>query len=112
VKWSVAHEQLAHETRAYAGSFGDHDADEVVPAFLELYDGMIAVSTRDPGVARSESEARFVLRWPEGTCEAHATMKIESDAKDYRVRIELRASQDGEELWRREWNETIPRDHQ
>jgi len=39
-------------------------------------------------------------------------MSIESDAHDYRVRIELTAGQDGQELWRRSWDETIPRDHQ
>jgi predicted acyl esterase len=112
VKWSIAHEQLAHETRAYAGSFGDHEADQNMPSFVELYDGMVAVSTQDPGIARSQSEARFVMRWPEATCETHATMKVESDAGHYRVRIELTASEDGQERWRREWDRTIARDHQ
>jgi len=52
------------------------------------------------------------MRWPEATCESHVTMSIESDAHDYRVRIELTAGQDGQELGRRSWDETIPRDHQ
>jgi hypothetical protein len=112
VKWSIAREQLAHETRAYAGSFGDHEADENIPSFVELYDGTVAVSTRDPGVARSQSEARFVMRWPEATCESYVTMRIESDARDYHVHIELTTSEDGQERWRRKWDRTIPRDHQ
>ena len=37
VKWSIEREQLAHETRAHAGSFGDHEADDTIPSFLELY---------------------------------------------------------------------------
>jgi len=112
VRWSVAHEQLAHETRANAGSFGDHESEGTMPSFLELYDGVVTVSTQDPGIARSQSESRFAIRWPEATCESHVFMNVESDARDYRVRIELSASQDGQELWRREWDRKIPRDHQ
>ena len=112
VKWSVAHEQLKHETRAYAGSFGDYDAHDVVPSYSELYDGVVTVSTDDPGVARSESEARFEMRWPEATCTSHVRMSIASDAKTYRVRIDLTTSEDGQERWSRSWERTIPRDHQ
>ena len=97
VKWSVAHEQLKHETRAYAGSFGDYDAHDVVPSYSELYDGVVTVSTDDPGVARSESEARFEMRWPEATCTSHVRMSIASDAKTYRVRIDLTTSEDDQE---------------
>jgi uncharacterized protein len=112
VKWSVAHEQLKHETRAYAGSFGDYEAKGEVPSFVELYDGVVSVSTDDPGAARSESEARFEMRWPEATCASATTMRIESDRDSYRVEIDLRVSEDGRELWHRRWEETFPRDGQ
>jgi predicted acyl esterase len=112
VKWSVAHEQLAHETRAYAGSFGDHDGQGPIPSLLELYDGVVTVSTNDPGVARSESEARFVLRWEEAVCESHVRMRIDSDAREYRVHIELTTAEDGQERWRRSWDRAFPRDLQ
>jgi hypothetical protein len=112
VKWSIAREQLAHETRASAGSFGDHDADQVIPSFVELYDGVVSVSTEDPGVARSESEARFVLRWREATCEAHVRMRLDSDATEYRVHIDLTTAEGGQERWGRSWDRTFPRDLQ
>ena len=112
VKWSVAHEQLKHETRAHAGSFGDYDARDDVPSFSELYDGVVTVSTDDPGSRGLGREARFEMRWPEATCASHVRMSIASDAKTYRVRIDLTTSEDGEERWSRSWERTIPRDHQ
>jgi predicted acyl esterase len=112
VRWEVSHEQLAHETRAYAGSFGDYEPHDSVPSFAELYDGLVTVSTDDPGRARAHGEARFELRWPEATCVARSTLAVESDADAYRVRIDLTVGEDGRELWHRAWERTIPRDHQ
>ncbi len=110
MKWAIEHHQLAHETRASAGSFGDYDAHGDTPSFVELYDGVVAVSTDDPGRAWSDSEARFELRFPEATCSAHVTMRVESDRSDYHVKIHLTVSEDGRELWTRDWDRTIPRD--
>jgi hypothetical protein len=112
VRWEVSHEQLKHETRAYAGSFGDYDATDDVPAFAELYDGVVAVSTDDPGIARAHGEARFTMRFPEATCESHVTVKIDSDKETYRLAIELTVSEDDDVLWVRRWDREIPRDHQ
>jgi predicted acyl esterase len=112
VKWSVEHRQLSHETVAVAGSFGDYEADPdgEAPSFLELYDGTVRVSTDDPALAASDSEARFELRFPEAMCEAHAMMHVESDRHEYRVTIDLTTREDGEERWHRRWERTFPRD--
>jgi predicted acyl esterase len=110
VKWSVEHHQLEGETRATAGSFGDYEAADDVPSFQELYDGVVAVSSSDPGKAWSDSEARFELRFQEAVCDAHVRMRIDSDRDTYRVGIELEVSEDGEERWRRRWDRTIARD--
>jgi predicted acyl esterase len=112
VKWSIEQDVLKRQTLAHAGSFGDHDAIEDVPAFLELYDGTVSVSTKDPGQAESTSEARFVIRYPEATCESHVTMNVASDRHAYHVSIALTVSESGEERGRRSWERTIPRDHQ
>ncbi|MGZ5327718.1 MAG: hypothetical protein ACXWFU_05090, partial [Actinomycetota bacterium] len=112
VRWEVSHEQLKHETRAYAGSFGDYDARDDIPPFAELYDGVVAVSTDDPGVARAHGEARFTMRFPEATCESYATVKLDSDRDTYRLVIELTVSEDDDILWVRRWDREIPRDHQ
>lgn len=112
VKWSVTHEQLKHETRAAAGSFGDYDAHDEVPSFVELYDGEMGVSTEDPGLAWVQAEARFVMRWDEAECGSHVALSLTSDADTYRLRIDLTVSEDGQERWRRAWDRTFPRDHQ
>ena len=112
VRWEISHEQLKHETRAYAGSFGDYDAHDDVPSFAELYDGHVAVSTEDPAIAREGSEARFTLRFPEATCEARVVMSLTSSADDYRLKLDLTTSEDGEHRWSRTWDRTFPRDHQ
>ncbi len=82
VRWEVSHEQLRHETRAYAGSFGDYEAHDEVPSFAELYGGVVAVSTDDPGIARAESESRFTMRFPEATCETRVAMSLTSTSGD------------------------------
>ena len=112
VRWEVSHEQLKHETRAYAGSFGDYEARDDIPPFAELYDGVVAVSTDDPGIARAHAEARFTMRFPEATCESYAIVKLDSDRDTYRLAIELTVSEDDDVLWVRRWDREIPRDHQ
>jgi uncharacterized protein len=112
VRWEVSHEQLKHETRAYAGSFGDYEAHDAVPSFAEHYGGLVAVSTDDPSLARAESDSRFTIRFPEATCETRAVLSLTSDRSQYRLRIDLTASEDGEERWSRSWDRTFPRDHQ
>ena len=112
VRWEISHEQLKHETCAYAGSFGDYDAYDDVPSFAELYGGHIAVSTEDPGIGRAESESRFTMRFPEATCEARVVMSLTSTATGYRLKLDLTTSEAGEARWSRTWDRTFPRDHQ
>lgn len=112
VRWDITHDQLTHETRAYAGSFNDYDAKSDVPPFSELYGGHMAVSTTDPGVARAEAEARFTLRFPEGTCESQVTMMLTSTATEYELFMELTTSEAGQRREGRRWSMTFPRDHQ
>jgi uncharacterized protein len=112
VRWEVSHEQLKHETRAYAGSFGDYDAADDIPSFAETYGGVVAVSTDDPGIARAHGEARFTMRFPEATCESYATMRLDSDRDTYRLAIELAVSEGDAVRWTRRWDREIPRDHQ
>jgi hypothetical protein len=112
VKWAIAHEALAHATRAEAGSAGDYGARDGATAFAERYDGVVRVSLDDPGTASSSSEGWYELRFPEATCAAHAEMTVESDRQAYRVGIDLVVSEDGVERWRRRWDRTFPRDLQ
>src|SRR5204863_10115333 len=95
VRWTIERDQISGETHAHAGSFGDYPAAGAVPSYSELYGGTVSVSRRDPGRARSVSEGRFVIRFPEAECESHARMTVSSDAAAYDLRIELEVREDG-----------------
>jgi uncharacterized protein len=112
VRWEVSNEHLRHESRAYAGSFGDYGAHDEVPSFAELYGGVVTVSTDDPGIARAESETRFTMRFPEATCETRVVMSLTSTSATYHLRLELTTSEDDEERWARSWDRTFSRDLQ
>ncbi|MGN6379564.1 MAG: CocE/NonD family hydrolase [Gaiellales bacterium] len=112
VTWAIERRVLERETVAHAGSSGSYQAAGDVPAFDELYGGRAIVPLEDPGRACTQSEARFTVRWPEATCEAHVTMRVDGTPDAYRVRIELAAWEDGGQRWQRSWDETIPRDLQ
>jgi len=111
-RWEITHDQLTRETRAYAGSFNDHVASDGVPSFSELYGGHMAVRTNSPGTARAEAEARFVMRFPEATCESHVVMTLASTETEYQLRFDLTTSESGKARWHRSWERTFPRDHQ
>ena len=112
VLWRIEEDILKRERRAWAGSFGAYPAQGQVPAFSDQYRGVVGVSTTDPGRAYADGEATFEIRWPEAICSTHTEVKVESDRTTYRVRVELVASENGEERWRRSWDRTIPRDLQ
>jgi uncharacterized protein len=112
VLWRIEDDVLKQERRAWAGSFTDNSAEGELPAFSDLYRGVVAVSTVDPGRAYADGEATFEVRWPEGTCATHTDVRIESDRTSYQVHAELIASENGEERWRRSWDRTFPRDLQ
>ncbi|TMK67211.1 MAG: CocE/NonD family hydrolase, partial [Actinobacteria bacterium] len=57
VVWRIEHDVLDRETRAVAQSSGTTEAEGERPRFHELYGGTVAVSTRDPAVARADSRA-------------------------------------------------------
>lgn len=110
VRWSVAHDVLRRVTSANAGSTFEEEPVEHVPSMHSHYDGVVSVSTIDPGKASAHGEAAFEIRWPEATVNSRADVVIESDAEAYRATIDLVVHEDGEERFRRRWERTIPRD--
>jgi hypothetical protein len=112
VTWAIEHRVLERETVARAGSSGSYPASGEIPALDELYGGRVTVPLDDPGRASADSQARFVIRWPEATCESHVAMRVDGSPDAYRVRIDLTAGEEGGERWQRTWERTIPRDLQ
>ena len=110
VRWSVTHEALTRTTSANAGSTFVDEATDTVPAMRSHYDGVVSVSTVDPGRAIARGEAAFEMQWAEATVTSRAECTIESDATTYRTTIDLLVHEDGEERFRRRWERAIPRD--
>ena len=110
VRWSVTHEALTRITSANAGSTFEDDATPDVPAMRSHYDGIVSVSTTDPGRAVARGEAEFEMRWGEASVRSRSDLTIESDAEAFHVTIDLVVHDDGEERFRRRWDRTIPRD--
>jgi hypothetical protein len=110
VRWSITREALTRTTSANAGSTFEEEAVEHVPWMHSHYDGVVSVSTIDPGKASAHGEAAFEIRWPEATVNSRADVVIDSDAESYHATIDLVVHEDGEERFRRRWERTIPRD--
>jgi uncharacterized protein len=109
VEWRIEHEVLGRETRAIARSAGTTQADGDRPWMRERYGGLVAASTADPGTARAESAAEFVIEWPEATVGSKVRHTVTSDASSYHLVIELDVTEGDEPRWSRRWDRTIPR---
>jgi uncharacterized protein len=109
VVWTIEHDVLDRETRAVAKSSGTTEAQGERPRFHELYGGTVAVSTRDPAVARADSRASLTIEWPEATITSQVHQVVRSDAEAYHLTIELDVSENGMPRWSRQWERRIPR---
>jgi hypothetical protein len=110
--WRIEHDVADGQTRAVVENRGDHPATDDAASFAELYGGTVAVSPTDPGRSSASGRARFEIRYPEATVGSEVETSVESDRDAYRVKIDLRVSENGDERWRRGWERTIPRDLQ
>ena len=112
VIWRIEHDLVGHETRAVTSYGGIGEADEHRPKTEERYEGVVGVSTDDPGRAWVDARASNILHFPEATVSGEAHWRIESDAEAYHVSIELDTAEDGEPRWSRSWQRSIPRNLQ
>ena len=66
----------------------------------------------DPAHVSFLGEGFYEIRLPSRTVTARATIRIDSDARDFLVWITRRIAENGAVVREREWRETIPRDGQ
>ena len=64
----------------------------------------------DPLSARAEITERLMLRRGDWQVKVHAHTELTADANAFRVRAVLNASEGGEQVFAREWDESVPRD--
>lgn len=107
--WRIEHDVVAGETRAVIGHGSVTGPTDELPRVVERSDGTVAVSTEDPG--RTRCEARYVYRidFPGASVESEARERFESDARAYRLTLELDVREGGELRWQRRWERTFPR---
>jgi putative CocE/NonD family hydrolase len=110
--WRRTIEEVEGELRAETGYGGDYPGGEQAPSFRERYEGVVGVSTADPGHAFADGQAEFEIRYPEATVRSFARLRVESDRDTYRIAIDLVVDDDGHERHRRRWERTVPRDLQ
>ncbi|MBA2741159.1 MAG: hypothetical protein H0U46_04015, partial [Actinobacteria bacterium] len=113
--WRIERDVLGRETRAVI-SHGSDYAAEAGAKVEERYEGVVGVSTVDPGSAWARATSRFVVRWPEADCATEARLDFRSDADAYHVIVDVVAEELGEGdsvvgIGRRErrFERTIPR---
>jgi putative CocE/NonD family hydrolase len=100
------------ERRAMTGYGGDSHGGEHGPPLSERYEGVVGVSTIDPGRAFADGEAEYEIRYPEATVRSFTHVKVESERDAYHIAIDLVTHDGDEERHRRRWERTIPRDLQ
>ena len=68
------------------------------------------ITDGDPLSALTFTESRVEIRRTDSTIEHHSIGTLTCDAKDFIVRMQLRISENGTEIFARDWDERIPRD--
>jgi hypothetical protein len=106
--YRIEHDAIAHRAHVVVDHGSSYEV-ELGAAVTEDYFGRVGVSTDDPGDARAEGRVRFEIAWPETTASTEVNMKLESDAGEYRVQLDLNVRENGQQLWTRRWERAFPR---
>jgi putative CocE/NonD family hydrolase len=114
LRWRIEHDVLGRETQAIVSHGSSYDG-EAGARVDERYEGAVGVSLTDPGHAWARGRSRYVIRWPEASCAAEATLDLRSDADAYHVVVEVVAEElsddgpTGGARRQRRFERTIPR---
>ncbi|MEP6759319.1 MAG: CocE/NonD family hydrolase [Actinomycetota bacterium] len=111
-RWVVERDATTGMQVARTGYGGTSEAGADSFAYRDRYEGVVGVSPEDPGIAFAYGEGEFEIGYPEGTVRTTSHVRLDSDAETYRVTIELRAFDDGREIFRKGWERTIARELQ
>jgi predicted acyl esterase len=103
-------ERDASTTRVVVGSRADYDAP-FGARVAERYEGEVAVVPHDPARARARATSSYRIAWPEATVRAEARLDLRSTEREYLVRIDVEAEEEGGGLGRveRRYERRVPR---
>ena len=112
VVWREEHDVLARERRtAVEYGVGVPDPDDPLQVW-DIQEAVIGVSTTDPGRAWVQARAVYSITWPEVKVTNEARIRMDSDAENYKVVLELDVNENDEPRSSRRWEKTIPRNLQ
>lgn len=107
-EWRISRDVLKRVVRAsvdYGSEFeGRHDR-----GIVERNTGSVSVDTR---TFRQEAqvESLYQVDWPEASVKVVSNLHLVADASEFAVDITVTASENGDIVFTRDWNERLPRD--
>jgi hypothetical protein len=107
-RWSVTQDVLARVTTCRS-SYGSRGTLPDGGQYAEQYDGEVGVPVRDPAAAWASGTTRYELDWADDQCHVEARFRVQSDAANFNVTIELDATHNGVPLRQRRWSQAVPR---
>jgi hypothetical protein len=104
----VDHEALTRVTTArtkYGGSYAGRHGGQVT----DSYEGEVAVNIIDPSVAWAGGTVRMAIDWPEASVVVESRLHVGSTVDEFRVLLDIEASESGQLVAARSWTRTFPR---
>ena len=107
-RWSVEHDVLTRATTArtrYGSTYDVRHGGRVT----DSYEGEVAVPIADPSSAWAGGTVRFSIDWPEASVVVESRLHVGSNVDEFRVLLDLEASESGALVAERSWTRTFPR---
>ncbi len=106
--WSVGHDVLSrvtHVATRYGGTYDVRHGGRMT----DHYEGLATMPLTDPMLASASGTVRFAIVWPEVSVTVESRLRVDSNADEYRVDIELDAYESDELVAERRWSHRFPR---
>jgi uncharacterized protein len=106
--WSVGHD-VPHRVTNVATRYGGTYDVRYGGRMTDFYDGLATMPLADPMLASAGGTVRFAIEWPDVSVAVESRLRVESNADEYCVDIELDAYESDELVAERRWSRRFPR---
>ena len=106
--WSVGHDVLSRVTSVATRYGGTYDVRHG-GRMTDHYDGLATMPLTDPALAFAGGMVRFAIEWPEVSVAVESRLRVESNADEYCVDIDLDAYEFDQLVAERRWSRRFPR---
>ncbi len=104
----MGHDVLSRTTTVatrYGGSYDVRHGGRMT----DHYEGFATMPLTNPALATAGGTVRFAIEWPEVSVTVESRLRVESNADEYHVDIELDAYEFDELVAERRWSRRFPR---